>query len=264
MPEYLSAEPNLYHLIFLLVMGLVAGTINAMAGGGGLLTIPSFMALGLSPLQAIATNYPTAIAANSSASLRFWQHGELDLKTEWPRAIITFIFGIVGGIAIQHIPNDFLKILIPVLLIIISIWLVMNPQAGKIKAAARLSPMQYSILILPFLGWYDGFFGPCSGTFYALTAVSLLGTTLSKATANAKFYNLFGGLGGFVSFIASPHIHWLYAIVVMVGTFAGSYLGASLVIKHGTRLVRIALVIVSVAMSIKLLFDQPFFQHLFK
>ena len=263
MSEFLSADTNLYHLIFLLVMGLVAGTINAMAGGGGLLTIPSFMALGLSPLQAIATNFPTAIAANSSASLRFWQHGELDLKAEWPRAVVTFFFGIIGGIAVQHIPNDFLKILIPILLILISIWLVVNPQAGEVKATARLSPLKYTVLILPVLGWYDGFFGPCSGTFYALTAVSLLGTTLSRATANAKFYNLFGGLGGFVSFIGSPHIHWLYAAVVMVGTFAGSYLGASLVIKHGTRLVRIALVVVSVGMSIKLLFDQPFFQQLF-
>mgnify|MGYP003393718905 CR=1 FL=1 len=257
------SDTNLYHLIFLLGIGLVAGTINAMAGGGGLLTIPSFMALGLSPLQAIATNYPAAIAANFSASLRFWQHGELDLKAEWPRAVITFIFGIIGGIAVQHIPNDFLKILIPILLIIISVWLVVNPQAGEIKSQARLSPLKYTLLILPIIGWYDGFFGPCSGTFYARTAVSLLGTTLSRATANAKFYNTFGGLGGFVSFIGSPHIQWVYAGAMIVGAFAGSYLGASLVIKHGTKLVRIALVVVSVAMSAKLLYDQPFFQQLF-
>ncbi len=257
------SDTNLLHMLFLLGIGLVAGTLNAMAGGGGLLTIPSFMALGLSPLQAIATNYPTAIAANFSASLRFWQHGELDLKAEWPRAAVTFIFGIIGGIAVQHIPNDFLKILIPILLIIISIWLVVNPQAGEIKSQARLSPLKYTLLILPVLGWYDGFFGPCSGTFYALTAVSLLGTTLSRATANAKFYNMFGGLGGFVSFMFSPHIHWVYAAAMCVGTFVGSYLGASLVIKHGTRLVRVALVVISVSMSGKLLFDQPFFQQWF-
>jgi uncharacterized protein len=258
------SDTNLLHMLFLLVMGLVAGTINAMAGGGGLLTIPSFMALGLSPLQAIATNFPTAIAANTSASLRFWQHGELDLKKEFPRALVALGFGIMGGFAVQHIPNDFLKILIPVLLILISIWLVTNPQAGDIKSTARISPATYTVLVLPFLGLYDGFFGPCSGTFYALSAVSLLGMTLSRATANAKFYNTFGGLGGFISFIASPHIHWLYAAVVMVGTFAGSYIGASLVIKHGTKLVRIALVIVSMAMSLKLLFDQPFVQTFLK
>jgi uncharacterized protein len=252
-------EIDLLHMVFLLVMGLVAGTINAMAGGGGLLTIPSFMALGLSPLQAIATNFPTAIAANSSASLRFWQHGELDIKAEFPRALVALICGIGGGIAIQHIPNDFLKILIPILLILISIWLVCNPQAGAVKSAARISPLAYTLMALPFLGFYDGFFGPCSGTFYALSAVSLLGITLSRATANAKFYNTFGGLGGFLSFITSPHIQWIYAAVVMVGTFIGSYIGASLVIHHGTRLVRLALVIVSVGMSIKLLCDQPFF-----
>lgn len=256
-------DTNLWHLGFLLIMGLVAGIINAMAGGGGLLTIPSFMALGLSPLQAIATNFPTAIAANSSASLRFWQHGELDLKVEMPRALVALAFGILGGTLVQHIPNDFLKILVPVLLILICIWLVTNPQAGHAAGTARISPAIYTFCALPLLGLYDGFFGPCSGTFYALSAVSLLGTTLSRATANAKFYNTFGGLGGFLSFIGSPHIHWAYAVVVMVGTFAGSYIGASLVIKHGTKLVRIALVVVSMGMSVKLLFDQPFFQKLF-
>lgn len=258
----MADDTNLLHMLLLLGVGLVAGTINAMAGGGGLLTIPSFMALGLSPLQAIATNYPTAIAANFSASLRFWQHGELDIKTEWPRTVITLIFGILGGIAVQNIPNDFLKILIPILLIVISIWLVTNPQAGEVKSAARLSPTAYMVLVLPVVGWYDGFFGPCSGTFYALTAVSLLGVTLSRATANAKFYNAFGGFGGFLSFVSSPHIHWIYAGVMMAGTFAGSYLGASLVIKHGTRLVRVALVAVSLSMSLKLLYDQPFFKKL--
>ncbi|MDX1922704.1 MAG: TSUP family transporter [Alphaproteobacteria bacterium] len=262
MAETSFTDINLWHMAFLLIMGLVAGTINAMAGGGGLLTIPSFMALGLTPLQAIATNFPTAIAANSSATLRFWQHGELDMKTEFPRALIAFAFGILGGTLVQHIPNDFLKILIPVLLILICIWLVTNPQAGHAPGAARISPVIYTFCALPLLGLYDGFFGPCSGTFYALSAVSLLGTTLSRATANAKLYNTFGGLGGFVSFFGSSNIHWTYAAIVMVGCFIGSYIGASLVIKHGTRLVRLALVVVSMSMSVKLLFDQPFFQKL--
>lgn len=257
------AEFSILQLIILLLVGLIAGTVNAMAGGGGLLTIPSFMAVGISPLGAIATNYPTAIAANFSASLRFWQHGQLNIRKEWPRAIIALVFGMAGGFAVQHIPNEFLKLFIPVMLIAISIWLVTNPQAGEVARAQRMPDWAYSFLLLPLLGFYDGFFGPCSGTFYAISAVSFLGKNLSDATANAKFYNTFGGLGGFIAFMGSPHIHWLAAAAMMLGTFAGSYLGASLVIKHGTRLVRIALVVMSLGMSAKLLLDQPFFQHFF-
>jgi uncharacterized protein len=249
------AEFSMFNLFMMLVVGLFAGTINAMAGGGGLLTIPALMAIGIPPLGAIATNYPPAVAANISASFRFWQHGQLHLNIEWPRALISLFFGICGGIAVQHIPNDFLKLLIPIMLILIALWLITNPQAGNTVASAKISERAYSMFVLPWISFYDGFFGPCGGTFYAISAVSFLGKKLSDATASAKFYNVFGGLGGFLTFMFSPHIHWGAALAMLVGTMSGSYIGASLVIKHGTGLVRIALVVISITTSLKLLWD---------
>ncbi len=244
----------------LFFLALTAGAIDAIAGGGGLLIVPGLMTAGLDPISAFATNKLLGVCATSSASFQFWRKGRLQIK--FIPALGAFAGSICGAAALSYIDPGFLKLAVPIMLIVIAILVMFKPTLGDRPRKAWLSPALASVTIIPLIGFYDGFFGPGTGTFFALSSVIFLGLGLQDATIRAKIYNLMSNLGGLIFFAWNGHGAWDFGAVMAVGTLIGGNLGARLILKHGTGLIKPMLMIMSLAMSIKLLWQDGVFERL--
>lgn len=242
-------------LFGLFVLALIAGTIDAMAGGGGLLTIPGLMATGLPPISVLATNKMSAIFSPLSAAYHFWKAGRLDIVKLWKPALLSGLGAACGAASLTFIDPGLLKQLVPFFLIAICGWLLLSEDLGKTEGPVRVKFAVLAVSLVPLIGFYDGFFGPGTGTFFAMSMVGLAGLTLDQATVHAKLFNFMSNLGALIFFLFTGHIVWIIAVVMACGMVAGGALGARLVLRHGTALVKPILIVMSLAMSARLLWQ---------
>lgn len=242
-------------LLSLFVLALVAGTIDAMAGGGGLLTIPGLMATGLPPISVLATNKMSAIFSPLSAAVHFWRNGRLDILKLWKPALLSCLGAACGAASLTFIDSSILKRLVPFFLIAICGWLLISDDLGKAPGPARVKFSTLAVTLVPLIGFYDGFFGPGTGTFFAMGLVGLAGLSLDAATVEAKLYNFMSNLGALIFFLFTGHIVWIIAIVMACGMVTGGAIGARLVLRHGTRMIKPLLIVTSLAMSVRLLWQ---------
>jgi len=242
------------YLSGLFAIALVAGTIDAVAGGGGLLTLPALMATGIPPISALATNKAQAIFSSFGATLHFWRKGRIDLAALKRPALMSFLGAVAGAACVSFVDPATLKALVPFLLIAICVWLAFNPRVGE-GSRPRFSLAVIGLTLVPLIGFYDGFLGPGTGTFFALGLVGLAGLSLDEATIEAKLCNFMSNLGALAFFLFAGHIVWLYGAVMAVGMMAGGQIGARLVLRHGTGLIRPLLIVTSLGMSIRLLWQ---------
>lgn len=249
--DWFSVTPQLVMLLFF--VSIVAAFIDSIAGGGGLLTVPALLAAGLSPAQVLATNKLQSVGASFSASLYFVRRGMVDLAGQKTNIFCTFVGAVIGTILIQHLQADFLKKILPVLIIAIGLWFLLMPKLGATDKRARLSGLAYALVGGGCVGFYDGFFGPGAGSFYALGFVALAGFNLAKATAHAKVLNFTSNLASLLFFMIGGKVVWGIGVVMLFGAFCGARLGAHLVLSCGQRLIRPMVVTVSILMSGKLL-----------
>lgn len=241
-------------LAFLIAIAFLAGTIDAMAGGGGLLTIPALMAAGVPPVSALATNKLQSTIGTSSAFLTFWRAGHVDLRRfAWPAAG-AFAGSVLGATTVQYISSGFLAALVPALLIAMGLYFLLAPPMSSVDRHARTGPAGLT-LIISAIGFYDGFFGPGTGSFLTLTLVALGGLGLVRAIGNTKFLNLATNIAGLLAMIVGGHVLWLLGLSMAAANVAGNQLGARLAIRFGGRGVRPLLVIMSFALTAKLLAD---------
>lgn len=248
--ELLEIAPLLF------VLALSAGMIDAIAGGGGLITVPALLWAGLAPVEALATNKAQGVFGTLASTLHFVRRGAIDLHSAAFAVTCTFVGAAAGAVAVQFLAADLLSQLIPLLLIGFALYFLFSPRVSDIDSRRRIGSGAFGLLIGTGVGFYDGFFGPGTGTFFAMGYVALLGYNLRRATAHAKLLNFTSNLAAFLFFIAGGQILWRIALTMAAGQLIGGWLGAHLVVRHGTRLVRPVLVAVSVAVSIKLLLNQ--------
>lgn len=239
-------------LILLFATALVAGIIDAIAGGGGLLTVPALMSAGLPPAMALGTNKLQGCFGSLSASIHFLRKGSVNFKRFWPAILASFVGGGLGSLTVQSMDPSFLKSIIPWLLIAIAAYMLLARKAGEVEQHQRISIPVFALTVGFGVGFYDGFFGPGTGTFFAIGCVTLLGTTLPVATAHSKLMNFACNFAALIFFIIGGKVLWVPGGVMAVGQFIGGQIGARLVFKGGAKLVRVLLVIVSVALSIRL------------
>lgn len=247
--EYLTPEI----LILLWSVALIAGIIDAIAGGGGLLTVPALLWAGLPPVTTLATNKLQGSFGSGSASLHFIRQGKVHLTDIWPMILLTFIGSVCGTLAVQFIPSDLLVKIIPWLLILIAIYVLFSPRVSDLDSQQRLSLPWFAVLVGFSVGAYDGFFGPGAGSFYALGFVALLGYHMTKATAHSKILNFTSNIASLLFFALNGHVIWSIGLLMGSGQLIGGWIGAHLVIKKGARLVRPVLVLITIAIAIKLL-----------
>lgn len=244
-------------LAALAAVALVAGCIDAIAGGGGLLCVPALLWAGLSPAQTLATNKLQSAVGTFSATLHFFQAGAIDLAAMRWIAVAVLTGAVAGSVAVQSIDPGFLRTALPWMLMGIAAYFLFKPNLGELDRQQRLSPATFTLTAAPLIGFYDGFFGPGAGSFYAIALVDLLGFNLTRATANTKLLNLTSNAAALLAFLAGGNLVWSVGLAMAAGQFLGAKLGSHLVLTKGARLVRPLLVVMSVALTIKLLASDP-------
>lgn len=240
-------------LALLLMVAAVAGFIDAIAGGGGLLTIPALMFTGASPVQAIATNKLQACFGSFTAT-RFFIKQKLVIPKQQIGGIIAASIGaIIGALAIQSFNPDILITVLPFALIIIAIYLLLAKNFGQAAATSKLKKSTFNATFITGVGFYDGLFGPGTGTFFTLSYCKMRAMNLIQATAHAKLMNFTTNIVSLFIFMLSEQIIWQVGLAMALGQIIGAQLGAATAIKQGTHFIRYMTVAVCIAMSISLL-----------
>ncbi len=240
----------------LFLLATLAGLVDAMAGGGGLITVPALLWSGLDPITALATNKAQGVFGSGTAAANFAHKGALDFKQAWPAVICTFVGAAAGALLVQHLGATTLARLIPLLLIGFALYFLFSPRVSDLDSRQRLGEGAFALLVGTGVGFYDGFFGPGTGTFFTMGYVALLGYNLTRATAHTKLLNFSSNLAAVLFFMAGGHILWIAALPMAAGQAIGAWIGSHLVLRHGTRLIRPMLVLAALAVSVKLLLDE--------
>lgn len=248
MAELLS--PDL--LVFLGVAALLAGFIDAVAGGGGLITIPALLSTGIPPAAALATNKFQGSFGTAMATATFWRAGQIELRAMALPVACVFAGAAAGTMTVRMTGSGFMTTVIPVLLVAIAVYFLFSPRVGDVEAKARLSVPAFSLTIGLGIGFYDGFFGPGTGSFFALGCVALLGMNMRRATANTKLLNFTSNIVSLAVFALGGQIVWKAGLVMAVAQMAGAWAGSHAAIRFGARLVRPLLVLVCLGMTIRL------------
>lgn len=246
---------DLTTLILLGCCSLLAGFVDSIAGGGGLLTIPALLSAGLPPAFALATNKLQSSFGSFSASLYFVRRGYVDLRKIRRAAFCTFLGSMIGTLLIQRIDSSSLAQVIPFMLIGFAIYFLFSPSISDQEREGRY-PFQYVAMSAGLVvGFYDGFFGPGTGSFFAVAFVAFAGFSLSKATAYSKVLNFISNITSLLFFLMAGKILWEVGIIMGIGQFIGARLGSRMVISKGSRLIRPLLVTMSLIMSARLLWQ---------
>ena len=235
-------------------VAVVAGFINTVAGGGGLVSIPALMWAGLPPTVVLGTNKLQACGGSFSASYYFVRKGVVKLSEMKLAIACAFSGSILGTIAVQQVDTAILKSIIPFLILGIGAYFLFSKKITAEDNKQLLQPMLFSFTIALALGFYDGFFGPGVGSFLTLAFVSLAGHDLIKATAHAKVLNFSSNIAALISFALAGKVLWLLGACMLLGQAVGATLGSKLVINKGVKFIRPLMVTMSIAMSAKLLF----------
>jgi len=240
-------------LVLLAMVAMMAGFIDAVAGGGGLLTIPALLFAGVPPVQAVATNKLQACFGSFSATRFFVRQGLVEPRRQW-RGVAAAGFGAgLGALAIQQFGSDLLVLIMPYGLMLIALYLLLSRSFGREATTARMPENGFNATLVSGIGFYDGFFGPGTGTFYSVSYSKLRGMNLVSATAHAKLMNFTTNIVSLLVFILSGQIIWQIGLAMAVGQLLGARLGAAAAVKQGVNFIRYLTVAVCIAMSISLL-----------
>ncbi|MFW8593706.1 TSUP family transporter [Cribrihabitans neustonicus] len=242
-------------LLLLMAAGFVAGFIDAVAGGGGLITLPVLVIAGAGPVTALATNKIQGLFGAATATLAYARGGHVDLRSQAGSAMIAFGASIVGALLITVLPTDWIRLALPVLLIGIAVFFALKKGLGDLDRQRRLSPAVFAATMVPFCAAYDGLLGPGAGSFYMLAFVTLAGYGILKATAHTKLLNLASNAGALAAFALVAKPWWITGLLMGLAQIAGAQAGARLAQRKGARLIKPLLVLTSLSLAAKLLWD---------
>ncbi|KAB0679647.1 TSUP family transporter [Aureimonas leprariae] len=239
--------------LLLVAAAFLAGFVDAIAGGGGLVTIPALLLAGIDPVSALGTNKLQGLFGAGSASLAYASKGHVQMGKLLPTAALSFAGSAVGASAALLLPTATFERALPYLLIAIALYFALRPGLSDADAERRGSRRLFALGIVPVIGAYDGLFGPGTGSFFMLAFVTLAGFGILKATAHTKLLNFASNLGAFTVFALSGSILWTLGLCMGVAQFAGAKLGATFAMRFGAKLIRPLLVCTCLALAAKLL-----------
>lgn len=254
--EYIFTDGVFLTLIVAVMVGMVAGFIDAIAGGGGLITVPVLLLLNLPPLEALATNKLQGSFGTLSASITMICKKRIDLGRMKFDILFCGIGASIGAVLLQLSSVGWLEFLIPAIVLIIGVYFLFAPNIGQTVTEPKISKRTWRFFWLPGMGFYDGYLGPGAGMFYTLGNVALRGKEIISATANAKILNFTSNIASLAVFILGGKIIWSIGIAMALGQIIGSSFGAKMMIKGGIKLIKPFIVIICFIMLIKFSFDK--------
>jgi len=225
-------------LVMLCLAAMVAGFVDTLVGGGGLITLPALMMAGMPPILALGTNKLQSVVGTGTASLMMFKRRKVLFKPVRGLMLTAFLGSIIGTIGVQYITTELLNVIIPLVIFLIAVYFTLSPNQTSITREARITEDSYKNRVIPSIGFYDGMFGPGTGSFYVLSGVSLRGQDIIQATAIAKPLNFATNFASLLVFIFFGKIVWLVGGVMMLGQVIGANIGARTLLTINPALLR--------------------------
>lgn len=245
------ASYSLELLSFLFFIAVLAGFLDALAGGGGLISMPALLLSGIPPLAALGTNKLQGSMGTATATYIILKNKKVRWNDVKYLMLSVFIGATIGAIVVQFINTEVLSFVIPIVLLFIVFYFLISPQPSEIKGKSHLSYQKYKNMVVPIIGGYDGMFGPGAGSFFTLAGVSCQGHGLISSTTIAKPLNFSSNIASLIIFLVAGQIVWLTGIVMMVGQVIGAWLGTHYLFKINPSYLRGLVVLMSTGMLIK-------------
>ncbi|ESW61954.1 MAG: membrane protein [Rhodobacter sp. CACIA14H1] len=244
------------HIVVLLVLAaFLAGFVDSIAGGGGLISVPALLLAGASPIEALATNKLQGTFGAATATVTYARAGHVRLRQQLGMAVISAIGGALGALVAHLVPVGVLRVVMPVILVAVALFFALKPGLSDGDRAQRMRPGVFAVTAVPLIAAYDGFFGPGTGSFFMLAFVMLAGFGVLKATAHTKLLNFASNIGSLAVFIPSGAMWWAVGLCMAAAQVLGASIGARLAMRVGAGLIKPLLVVTSSAMAARLLWQ---------
>ena len=237
-------------LTLLFFVGVVAGFLDTLVGGGGLLAVPALLLSGIPPIYVLGTNKFQGSMGTGIATFLLFRKKKLDWNSVKNLMFASFIGSIVGGVIIQFVDTQFLSFVIPIVLVFIAIYFIVSPRPKSITINPKPNK-KFELFAVPVVGFYDGMFGPGAGSFFAMTGVMIKKLEIIQATILAKPLNFASNIAGFIVFFSFGHIAFLIGLLMMMGQMIGAFFGTHYLLKANPLIIRLLIVIISISMLIK-------------
>jgi len=238
-------------LTILFIVAVVAGLLDTLAGGGGLIALPALILSGVPPLAALGTNKLQGSMGTATATYIMLKNKRIKWHEVKKLMLFAFIGAILGTVAVQFIDQKVLSYVIPVVITFIGLYFLFSPMASDQQTTAKISKYRYQNIVIPTIGCYDGFFGPGTGSFFSLAGISLRGHGIIDATAIAKALNFATNIASLIVFLIAGKIVWAIGLVMMLGQVIGAWLGAHCLFSINPKYLRLLVVVMCFGMLIK-------------
>ncbi|QYY33519.1 MULTISPECIES: sulfite exporter TauE/SafE family protein [Cupriavidus] len=244
---------------FLAVAAFLAGLIDAVAGGGGLVQIPALFSAfpGMSPATLLGTNKVASVAGTANAAIRYGRNVRIYWAATAPAVVAAFVFSMAGAWALTMMPAEPLRKALPFVLVALLAYTVAKKDLGTEHAPSLTGTRERVAALLAgaAIGFYDGVFGPGTGSFLMIVFVRVFGYDFLHASASTKVVNLATNLAALLLLASKGHIWWQLGLVMAVANVAGSQVGSRLALRHGSGFVRKVFIVVVSALILKTAWD---------
>ncbi|NRR05600.1 TSUP family transporter [Brevibacillus sp. RS1.1] len=253
-------EMDLSTIVLLAVFGFVAAFIDSTVGGGGLISLPALLGLGMPPYLALGTNKLAGTISSATSSYTFIKNGKFDKKLMLILFPVSLIGAYFGAKTVLFVPQEFLKVLVVIMMALIFVYTLFNKRFGQDSNYKGLTKFTLGIGI-PFtflIGFYDGFFGPGTGSFFVFLMVLLFGYDFVIAAGNGRILNLASNISALFVFTMEGKVVFMTGLIMGIAMLLGANLGAKMAIKTGVRYVRPLFLVVSITLIVKMVYELIF------
>lgn len=233
----------------------LAGLVDSIAGGGGLISLPAFLFAGLPMHTAIATNKLSSAVGTTVSTARYCKNGFFDRRIAIPSIVLALIGSTLGARLVLLVDDKYLRWLLIAVLPIVAVAVFLDKGDGNTDVPFSLSKrMAIACTAALLIGMYDGFYGPGTGTFLLLALTRLAHMDVRTASGNVKLINLSSNIAALVTFLFSGNVNIALGLAGAVFCLTGHYMGSGLVMKNGNKIVKPIILVVLVLLFFKIIF----------
>ncbi|MEX2947340.1 TSUP family transporter [Staphylococcus warneri] len=247
---------DIYAILIIVLFGFLASFIDSVVGGGGLISTPALLAIGLPPAVALGTNKLASSFGTLTSTIKFIRSGNVDLKIVSKLFPFVLIASSGGAYLATLLPAQLLKPLIIIALSLVFIYTLVKKDWGSIRTFTTFTPMKAVMFFTAYLiiGFYDGFIGGGTGSFM-LFVLLMFGFDFLSAAGNAKVLNFASNIGALILFMILGQVDYFYGLIMAVSMIIGSYVGAQFAISKGVGYVKLLFITVTAVLILKNAYD---------
>ncbi|MBM6507582.1 MULTISPECIES: TSUP family transporter [Staphylococcus] len=247
---------DVYVILIIVLFGFLAAFIDSVVGGGGLISTPALLAIGLPPAVALGTNKLASSIGTLTSTIKFVRSGNVDLKIVAKLFPFVLVASVGGAYLATMLPAQLLKPLIIVALSLVFIYTLVKKDWGSVRTFTSFTPIKATMFVIAYLiiGFYDGFIGGGTGSFM-LFVLLMFGFDFLSAAGNAKVLNFASNIGALILFMSLGQVNYFYGMIMAISMIVGSYVGAQFAISKGVGYVKVLFIIVTAVLIVKNAYD---------